>query len=152
MGWVKAEITGFQYWVPVCYAYASNPIWSEDWSFQDSQALEALTSGKCCICCNFRMNKVLLKYLMPHLNPVEDVSEGKIKLQLLHMGFEFGLGENLSISRRGKYLQISFVNFWCTKSNFLNCWKDTAIFMTIISSLRGTLLVLEMLVPHHECA
>jgi hypothetical protein len=24
------------------------------------------------------MNKVLLKYLMPHLNPVEDVSDGKI--------------------------------------------------------------------------
>jgi hypothetical protein len=40
------------------------------------------------------MNKVLLKYLTPHLSPVEDVSEGKMLLQLLHMGFETGLGGN----------------------------------------------------------
>jgi hypothetical protein len=68
------------------------------------------------------------------------------------MGFEIGLGENLSISRRGKYLQIGFVNFWCTKSTFLNCRIDTAIFMTTFPSLHGTLLVLETLVPHHKCA
>jgi hypothetical protein len=86
-GWSKSLDKGtfevsfqrlFQYWMPSCYAYASNPTWSDDWSFHDSQAFEALTSGKWCICCNFRMNKVLLKYLMPHLNPVEDVSDGKI--------------------------------------------------------------------------
>jgi hypothetical protein len=29
---------------------------------------------------------VLLKYLTPHLNPVEDVSDGKTKLQVLHTG------------------------------------------------------------------
>ena len=70
--------------------------------------------------------KLLDEYLqkMSSLEPklsIFNPSTNKIKLQLLHMGFEFGLGENLSISRRGKYLQIGFVNFWCTKSNFLNC-------------------------------
>jgi hypothetical protein len=65
------------------------------WSvpFHISQAFMGLTSAKCFICKNLRINTGLLKYGYPQRKPVREDSEGIRYRQVWHCGEGASVGE-----------------------------------------------------------